>query len=301
MNKKILTIGGILVPVVIVVGLLFNVFSYKQPTFPQPSTPAQEDLFVGGADTGVVSCWKLDESSGNATDSVGSNTLTNVNTVTYSAGKINNGANLVSASSQRLTAGNVFQWQKGQAVSISLWVKLASTGNNSIFLSNRVDSTISGWEAGILSTGKLRFLLSNATSDGYTDTTADPGLSSGTFYHIVFTTSNFGVPSTYKIYVDAVSKALDAGSTHDGGTNTYVGGVFQVGARYVSPALFLNGELDEVGIWERELTSTEVDQLYNSGAGLACPFISTSTPSKPRRSIINGMYFKPENPVNFYA
>lgn len=38
----------------------------------------------------LVSYWKLDESSGNASDSVGSNTLTNNGTAGYASGKINN-------------------------------------------------------------------------------------------------------------------------------------------------------------------------------------------------------------------
>jgi hypothetical protein len=32
------------------------------------------------------------------------------------------------------------------------------------------------------------------------------------------------------------------------------------------------GDIDEVGIWSRVLTSTEVTQLYNGGAGLQYPF-----------------------------
>ena len=40
---------------------------------------------------GLVSYWKLDETSGNAVDNIGGNTGVNTN-VTYAAGKINNGA-----------------------------------------------------------------------------------------------------------------------------------------------------------------------------------------------------------------
>ena len=36
-----------------------------------------------------------------------------------------------------------------------------------------------------------------------------------------------------------------------------------------------NGKLDEIGIWSRALTSTEVSELYNSGAGNSYPFILT--------------------------
>jgi hypothetical protein len=38
-------------------------------------------------------------------------------------------------------------------------------------------------------------------------------------------------------------------------------------------AAVLNGILDEMGFWSRELDSTEVTQLYNSGSGLTYPFV----------------------------
>ena len=40
----------------------------------------------------LISHWKLDESSGNAADSHGSNTLTNNGSTPFVAAKINNGA-----------------------------------------------------------------------------------------------------------------------------------------------------------------------------------------------------------------
>ncbi len=51
----------------------------------------------------LISYYKLDESSGNATDRFGGNTLTNTST-TYSTGKINNGA-VFNGSSSHLDAG----------------------------------------------------------------------------------------------------------------------------------------------------------------------------------------------------
>jgi hypothetical protein len=35
---------------------------------------------------------------------------------------------------------------------------------------------------------------------------------------------------------------------------------------------FSSANVDEVGVWNRVLTSAEVTQLYNSGAGLQYPF-----------------------------
>ncbi len=42
---------------------------------------------------------------------------------------------------------------------------------------------------------------------------------------------------------------------------------------------YLNGALDEIGLWTRVLTSTEVTQLYNGGAGLAYPLVVPSGPT----------------------
>lgn len=38
--------------------------------------------------------------------------------------------------------------------------------------------------------------------------------------------------------------------------------------------MILRGKIDEVGIWNRDLTDAEVASLYNAGAGLAYPFVT---------------------------
>jgi len=40
---------------------------------------------------------------------------------------------------------------------------------------------------------------------------------------------------------------------------------------------YLNGSLDEIGIWNRSLSPTEVDALYNNGSGNTYPFPQTAT------------------------
>jgi hypothetical protein len=48
---------------------------------------------------------------------------------------------------------------------------------------------------------------------------------------------------------------------------------------------YLSAFQDETGVWSRKLSSTEINQLYNGGAGLQYPFGSTVyTPD-------NRMYF----------
>ena len=39
----------------------------------------------------------------------------------------------------------------------------------------------------------------------------------------------------------------------------------------IGGGLYFNGKLDEVGIWSRDLSASEVTELYNAGAGLQYP------------------------------
>ena len=42
---------------------------------------------------------------------------------------------------------------------------------------------------------------------------------------------------------------------------------------------YVDGIIDEVGIWARSLSDAEVTQLYNAGAGLTYPFTLPFTPT----------------------
>jgi hypothetical protein len=83
----------------------------------------------------LVSYWKLDESSGNAADSVGSNTGTNVGSIAYSAGKINNGATM--GSSKRFDCGVTGINITGkQAFTFAMWAKVSSYTSQNMFTYN---------------------------------------------------------------------------------------------------------------------------------------------------------------------
>ena len=82
--------------------------------------------------TNLAGYWKLDESSGNVSDSSGNNnTLTNTNAVTFSSGKINNGATFASVSSQYFTIANASQTGLNITgdLSIAGWIQFASLTN----------------------------------------------------------------------------------------------------------------------------------------------------------------------------
>lgn len=209
--------------------------------------------------TGLVSYYKLDESSGNAADSVGSYTLTN-NSVTYAAAKINNGA-VFNGSSSKFDASSGALPASGD-FSISFW-----------YYGNSASGLIFGdW------IGAKRNIFIYATSNsialyrggGDATQSASPTtsttISNNTWTHVVFTQSG----TTGTVYINGTSNAT-SNLTYTGGAstgNTVNFGYYNNG----SPSAYINATLDEIGTWNRALTSTEVTSLYNAGTGLQYPF-----------------------------
>ncbi len=112
-------------------------------------------------------------------------------------------------------------------------------------LTNQVQLVM--WGGGILwSVGGTRNVISTAS-----------GVNDNKWHHIVGTSDG----SSYTLYIDNVS----IGSNTPGTSTTSA--VSSIGSR--PNGWGTSGIIDEVGIWEKELTSTEVSELWNSGDGLA--------------------------------
>jgi hypothetical protein len=203
----------------------------------------------------LVSYWKLDESSGDASDSVGGNTGTNTS-ITYSTGKINNGA--VNNGTGKLVLSSL-PVSGHTDFTVSCWIKtsdyttdygcywiMGSTGANAscqIFV-NKTDGIISGsWSGGggLCSTGVVATV--------------------GSWFHVV---------QTYTASDDKIRMYINDGGVSVGGAN--VGTLSGTNAclilgGYDGTNWLPRGTIDEVGVWSRVLCSEEVSQLYNSGYG----------------------------------
>lgn len=207
---------------------------------------------------GGVVYYKLDESSGNAVDSIGSNTATNTS-VTYSAGKINNGA-VFNGSAQLNSVSTV---PNGSAYSISLWFK--TTKNDGSYSTMYCSSSSSGG-----GTTADVFLVSETHRVLYQvggtllETTATI-YNDGNWHHALFTMdSTAGI-----LYVDGT--AVASGTITAPSTNRYPTIGYYVGSASNS----MVGSVDEVVYFNRTLSSTEVTSLYNGGSGNQYPWTGT--------------------------
>lgn len=237
--------------------------------------------------TSLVSYWNLDESSGNADDAVASNNLTNNNTVTYGAAKINNGATFVSASSQSLSISDA--GQTGLDITGSLtqcyWIK-TPTGSNGISVNKWKDSSAGNgsWEIRYDNSGNaLGFYINDAAVDILADSYT---IDDDTWYFScqVFDASG----QTMKNYMNAV--AVSAGISTTATSIQNGNASFRIAANgngSDTPSNFLDATVDEVGVWSRALSGAEITTLYNAGAGCAYPFTTCAGTSVVRQSIFS--------------
>lgn len=230
----------------------------------------------------LVSYWKLDESSGNAADSVASNTLTNNNTVLYAPAKINNGASMVAASSQSLSIADGSQagLDLSGDMSISLWVNpvtLSATGGNNAMVGkdNTSDRAYDFYLTNSSGTVNITHFIYSSSGDNTTITVGEGSvdIDPAVWTHLVVTV----VVSTKTItfYVNGAADSTsygDRNATSIFNSSSY----FSIGHPEVfGGGSYWNGLIDEVGVWSRALTGSEVTSLYNGGAGLTYPFSAT--------------------------
>jgi hypothetical protein len=113
--------------------------------------------------------------------------------------------------------------------------------------------------------------ISKNTADVSYQVTNSGVLTDSTWYHIAVVQR--GNNDTLYMYVNTVRYTLP--SAAQGIFHGTVGGTddaLRFGNSGAGAAWYMDGVLDEIGIWKRELTRAEVGQLYNGGLGKTHPF-----------------------------
>lgn len=211
-----------------------------------------------GLSTSLVSYWEMEESSGTRVDSHGANDLTDNNTVGVGTGIRGNGADFVAANSERLTKtlGST-GLELTTTFSVSTWVKTDLTGAyRAIYYSGE---NTNAWSLFITNTTKVSF-----TENNIADNVGATTLSAGTWYHVVVVKDGDGA-NNLKLYINGT---LDG--TFSVGTVQAPSGTAVIGAKLESGsyANFWDGIIDETLVTGKAYTSSEVLELYNSGAGI---------------------------------
>jgi hypothetical protein len=229
----------------------------------------------GGLASGLVSYWKMEETSGNRADAAGANTLVPNVALTAQPGKVGLAPDFYDAAARLLSvADNPSLNFSGKSLTISAWAwqQLATASTQPAVVSKLSDDNAPAsndfvlyWDKNV---GRFAFRVSNGT--GLTTVTAaapTPGLN--TWYHLL---------AWHDKQANTVNLQVNGGevysAAHTGGVN-HTGAPLRVAAW--NGQRYWTGAVDEVGIWERALTAAEREKLYNAGAGLTHPFEDTAS------------------------
>ena len=226
----------------------------------------------------LISYWTLDEASGTRADSHGSNDLTDNNTVASAAGKISNAGDFEKANNEYLShADNAdLSFSGADPFTISAWVNLESNDGTMNVVAKFNAAGDTGGYFLRYNQGLNRFDFRVGADDG----------ASGTNLGQV-QANNFGAPSTATWYFlvawhDPVNDVLGISVNGTVNTNAHATNVFDDAGSFCIGRLgdfngqYWDGLIDEVGLWNRVLTSDERAELYAGGSGLAYPFSSAA-------------------------
>jgi len=215
---------------------------------------------------GLKAYYKLDEASGTVLDAVGDNDGTNygalANQSTAKLGK----AYYFNDYTDYIDMGNAADLSVASAGTLALWIYPTIATSNGTLISKLNWSTgRNGYLLGNNALGTYyRMALCSGTVEYYKDTTVEITLNE--WQLVVFTWAVSG--GTMKLYKNNADPYVDSSLAITPVSDVHA---FRLGDNEYY-GLAQVGYYDEVAVWNRALTATEVLELYNSGTGKTYPF-----------------------------
>jgi len=220
------------------------------------------------SNTGLVGYWSFNEGTGNKAQdfSGGGNTGTLTNSPAWIDGKFSKALNF-DGTNDFVNLGDVVDIGTND-MSISMWFKTPITGLN---------KTLIAKEGGVSPTWGLYSIVAGAgysegainaqfTMDGsnYINVVTNVAFSDNSWHHVIWVVDRDVLAG--KVYIDGVLRGLAlntiAGSLVGNMTNA---ANLRIGARDISGSpLYFSGSIDEVRIYNRALSASEVLNLYNA-------------------------------------
>jgi len=215
----------------------------------------------------LISYWSLEETSGTRVDAHSTNDLTDNNTVTSATGKIGTAASFVAANSEYLSIADNAALSTGDIdFTIACWVYFDSLSWYEWVVSKDNGGSR---EYGIYYDPfdqrlKMYVFSGGSITEEKADVLGLPSVS--TWYFVVG-------------WHDATNNTLNI-QVNDGTVDSasYSAGVNDASAPFTvgtgTGGLYMDGRVDELGVWKRVLTAGERTELYNSGSGRDYAYIS---------------------------
>jgi len=223
----------------------------------------------------IVAWYECDETSGVRYDATSNDLdLTDNNTVGYATGKVSNACDFVSTNTEYLTRADSSIIPTGSA-SWSFWINHDDgwkTSNDDLWVKG--DGTTNSFR--ILGADNGMYLtLWNSGGTQVDNHWTGMTLNASTWYHVVYTFDATNHEASLYLNGSLIS-AKDTGAVT---SIRDTSGVMTIGKWPGGTSNNFNGLLDMLSLWNIELSSAEVLQLYNSGLGITFSELFTATTS----------------------
>lgn len=168
-----------------------------------------------------------------------------------------------------VTFGNNINYDIATQFSVSLWIRPNNLSAIRTFVSKAENAgNIYGWSLRHETTGQLT--LQARVPGALTSQTSTNTVTAGVWNHVVLTYSGNSNVSGFKVYVNNVSYTYPAFTLP---ASWLASQDFVLGARGTNTQYF-SGNIDEVSVWNKQLSAAEVATLYNSGVPTNCSAVS---------------------------
>ncbi len=234
----------------------------------QTSSSINTGAISGYVSSGLIGDWKMDESSGSGvSDTSGSNnsgTATGTSVVTG----VKQNARSFNGTSDYVEVADSNSLDLSQ-FTLETWIKVNSlpSAQASLISKNPNNNNQTNYNLWVLSDGTIALQAGNGGGSNFSaiNLNSNTKVVIGQWYHIVGSIS--GTDGTAKIYINGV---LDVATTVSG-TAYSNNNVLSIGARKWDDGgsgidNYFNGTIDEVKIYNRALSQSEVNQNYNYGS-----------------------------------
>lgn len=211
---------------------------------------------------GIISWWKAEN---NANDVLGNNNGMLENNVTFSKGIV--GQSFSTSNSNYVSVPDSPSLNPTQELTLSGWFKFDSVPNISALIAKPLRNSINDSYVLYFQGGKLRGVIGdkvtspNPVPSNFTPTT-------GVWYHIAYTFNN--AEDAHKLYVDGVE--VGSATTTDEPEYETNPHPLLIGAELENNnlAFFHDGQIDEVQIYNRALSESELRAIFEAGADGVC-------------------------------
>ena len=213
-----------------------------------------------------VGAWTALDSSGNNRDG----TLINMESSDWVVGKLN-GALIFDGVNEYVDLENIANFDKEQSFSVEGWVKTISNKTQNIISRRDTQPNIErGWEFQIKN-GKLKFTVSRSITNTYwVSQESLQNINDGNWHHVVATWTgvigSWGYPSNIKLYIDGqLADSYPSGNVV--GWSIMNDAHCQISGKVFDTYSVFDGVIDEVVVYTRVISLSEVQFRYNNGTG----------------------------------